>query len=354
MGRYTSQNAIANDGGDIDESKKDNEQICEKTYHNKEKGILGCKHYARKCRMKAACCGKYVGCRICHGEVVGRSHDIDRTKTEVVGCMECGAMDVPAGECCEKCGVRFASYYCGKCKFWDDEVVVGDGDEVGKRIFHCDGCGACRVGRGLGIDNEHCGKCGTCYPKSGFGKHKCVERSLETNCPICTEYLADSREEVKFFIRCGHAMHISCYEKHIKSSFTCPICKKTWRDMNYIFRRLDKKVKEDWKNMPEEYRNKVASVLCQDCQKVSEAKYHFIYHKCGLCSSYNTRMVKVYEQKEKKDEGKSDEENKDKEEETATAENGQVACESLVKNTEGASEISGDRQLLVERVESGR
>ena len=269
------------------------EPRCRKTYHNAKKGVLGCKHYARKCRMKAACCGRYVGCRLCHNEQC-TDHKIDRKATRLVGCMVCGALDLPAGTNCTNCNVEFASYYCEKCKFWDDNVVVGEG-VGGKRVFHCDGCGACRVGKGLGIDNEHCYKCGHCYPKSQFAKHRCVERSLETNCPICFEPFKECTKEIRLMKRCGHAMHKSCYERHAKTSFTCPICKQSWRNMNHVFRQLDKRVESDWQNMPCEYRNKVSEILCQDCHKQSQARFHFLYHKCANCQSYNTRTVRVFE-----------------------------------------------------------
>jgi CHY zinc finger len=54
------------------------------TYHKRKqegeedsKDILGCKHYARGCKVKAACCEKLFGCRRCHDEDIS-SHPIDR------------------------------------------------------------------------------------------------------------------------------------------------------------------------------------------------------------------------------------------------------------------------------------
>jgi hypothetical protein len=43
--------------------------------------------------------------------------------------------------------------------------------------------------------------------------------------------------------------------------------------------------------MPEEYRNMVVSVLCNDCHARSEVRFHVVGHKCGGCGSYNTRRV---------------------------------------------------------------
>ena len=32
-------------------------------------------------------------------------------------------------------------------------------------------------------------------------------------------------------------------------------------------------------------------VLCNDCEKRSQAPFHFVYHCCEHCQSYNTRLV---------------------------------------------------------------
>ncbi len=33
------------------------------------------------------------------------------------------------------------------------------------------------------------------------------------------------------------------------------------------------------------------AILCNDCGKHGEAPFHFVYHKCGHCASYNTRVL---------------------------------------------------------------
>lgn len=33
------------------------------------------------------------------------------------------------------------------------------------------------------------------------------------------------------------------------------------------------------------------AVLCNDCGKRGQADFHFVYHKCPHCDSYNTRLV---------------------------------------------------------------
>ena len=32
-------------------------------------------------------------------------------------------------------------------------------------------------------------------------------------------------------------------------------------------------------------------VLCRDCEARSDAPFHFVYHKCQQCGSYNTTVV---------------------------------------------------------------
>lgn len=32
-------------------------------------------------------------------------------------------------------------------------------------------------------------------------------------------------------------------------------------------------------------------VLCNDCGKKGQAEFHFVYHKCPHCASYNTKLV---------------------------------------------------------------
>lgn len=43
--------------------------------------------------------------------------------------------------------------------------------------------------------------------------------------------------------------------------------------------------------MPTEYNNTYSEIYCNDCEKRSFAKFHFIYHKCGHCLGYNTKTL---------------------------------------------------------------
>ncbi|RKP02223.1 hypothetical protein CXG81DRAFT_4424, partial [Caulochytrium protostelioides] len=229
---------------------------------------LGCKHYQRGCKLQAHCCGKWYPCRFCHDEV--SDHNIVRNLTTTMMCMHCATMQ-PAGQDCinEACGLRVSKYFCRDCKLWDDDPR--------KNIYHCHDCGICRIGKGLGVDYFHCKKCNVCMAISLFGKHKCIERNLECDCPICGEYMFTSTTTV-IFMPCGHCIHYKCHQEYIKSSYQCPTCFKSLANMSEYFRRIDVMLAQH--QMPPEYERTQSYVYCNDCEKKSFAKFHFLYHKC--------------------------------------------------------------------------
>jgi len=132
--------------------------------------------------------------------------------------MHCGTFQ-PAQKQCQQCHAVMARYFCDICKLFDDYP--------NRDIYHCPYCGICRRGKGLGIDFFHCAKCNIClsvqqqdgtlrhgcslvvYQTSlnsialrvVLADHKCIERSLECNCPICHQYLFTSTKPVSFTFR---------------------------------------------------------------------------------------------------------------------------------------------------------
>ena len=106
---------------------------------------LGCAHYRRNVKLQCSTCHRWYTCRFCHDGV--EDHSLNRRETQNMLCMLCGCTQPASGEC-RDCGVRSAWYYCGVCKLWDDDPQ--------KSIYHCDDCGICRVGQGLGKDFYHC------------------------------------------------------------------------------------------------------------------------------------------------------------------------------------------------------
>ncbi|KAH6815017.1 zinc finger protein-like protein [Perilla frutescens var. frutescens] len=249
------------------------------SFRDPEKQIFGCEHYKRNCKLRAACCGKLFACRFCHDEV--SDHSMERKATSEMMCMNCLQIQ-PVGPVCTtpSCnGLSMAKYYCSSCKFFDDE----------RDVYHCPFCNLCRVGKGLGIDFFHCMTCNCCLGMK-IVDHKCREKGLETNCPICCDFLFTSSTAVRA-LPCGHYMHSACFQAYACTHYICPICSKSMGDMSVYFGMLDALMASEV--LPEEYRDGCQDILCNDCDRKGSAPFHWLYHKCGSCGSYNTRVIKV-------------------------------------------------------------
>ncbi|KAI0513596.1 hypothetical protein KFK09_009623 [Dendrobium nobile] len=204
-----------------------------------------------------------------------------RKATTEMMCMRCLIVQ-PIGPTCKtpSCsGFSMAKYYCNICKFFDDE----------RTVYHCPFCNLCRVGKGLGVDFFHCMTCNCCLGMK-LVEHKCREKGLETNCPICCDFLFTSSAAVRA-LPCGHFMHSACFQAYTCSHYTCPICSKSLGDMAVYFGMLDALLATE--ELPEEYRDKSQDILCNDCDRKGTSSFHWLYHKCGFCGSYNTRVIKT-------------------------------------------------------------
>ena len=151
-----------------------------------------------------------------------------------------------------------------------------DGKSKSKGIFHCDKCGICRKGKR--DDYLHCDTCNACLLKENE-PHKCIEKLLESDCPICHGFLFTSTESV-CFMNCGHPIHRSCYSNYLRTNFTCPICKASAVDPSEFFSEIEGYV--DQLVIPPELQSKVAHILCNDCLIKSDVRYHFVYHKVRI------------------------------------------------------------------------
>ncbi|KAK8710476.1 hypothetical protein V6N13_145797 [Hibiscus sabdariffa] len=252
---------------------------CSPSFRDPEKQIFGCEHYKRNCKLRAACCGKLFTCRFCHDNV--SDHSMDRKATLEMMCMSCLKIQ-PVGPICvtPSCnGLSMAKYFCTICKFFDDE----------RNVYHCPFCNLCRVGKGLGIDFFHCMTCNCCLGTK-LVNHKCLEKSLETNCPICCDFLFTSSATVRA-LPCGHYMHSACFQAYTCSHYTCPLCSKSLGDMAVYFGMLDALLAAE--ELPEEFRDRYQDILCNDCDRKGTARFHWLYHKCEYCGSYNTRVIKT-------------------------------------------------------------
>ncbi|KAG7659586.1 Zinc finger CHY-type [Arabidopsis suecica] len=246
------------------------------SYRDPHSLIFGCNHYKRNCKLLAPCCDKLFTCIRCHDEEV--DHSVDRKQITKMMCMKCLLIQ-PIGANCSNtsCKSSMGKYFCKICKLYDDE----------RKIYHCPYCNLCRVGKGLGIDYFHCMKCNACMSRT-LVEHVCREKCLEDNCPICHEYIFTSSSPVKA-LPCGHLMHSTCFQEYTCSHYTCPVCSKSLGDMQVYFKMLDALLAEE--KMPDEYSNKTQVILCNDCGRKGNAPYHWLYHKCTTCGSYNSRLL---------------------------------------------------------------
>jgi zinc finger-like protein len=288
-------------------------------YRDARAGVLGCQHYARAAMLVAPCCGRAFACRLCHDEAVGPGaaacasgaaaapaalaaappssssapaplaaahcgRRLDRYSVREMLCMLCGLRQAAAAEC-RGCQARLARYYCPICHLWED------GDERERPVYHCPFCNVCRRGRGLGVDVFHCMRCNACMSLSVAESHTCRERAMEGDCPVCGDALFDSAAPVKE-LPCAHLLHSACFAQHTRHSYQCPVCLKSAGDMTAYWRMLDSLLESERAfALPPEYRGRVQRVRCRDCSREGEAPWHFVYHACPHCRSYNTRVL---------------------------------------------------------------
>ncbi|KAI9468704.1 zinc-ribbon-domain-containing protein [Coemansia mojavensis] len=249
----------------------------EPTYHDKEQQILGCPHYQVKAKVLAQCCSVWVPCRFCHNDM--QDHSMDRFAVEQMKCMLC-LEEQPLGQQCQKCKATMARYFCIKCRLLDDGP--------GKKVFHCDQCGICRSGSSE--EFFHCKGCDACVATEYRDSHGCREHILHVDCPICGEDLSDSTQTI-VQIACEHLIHESCLQQNLKYSYKCPLCSASLCNMDALFGAIERYLQVS--SMPHKYQNRTSRIFCNDCRQRSAAKFHFMYHKCGQCSSFNTVVVGV-------------------------------------------------------------
>ena len=144
--------------------------------------ILGCQHYKRNVKLQCSTCDRWYTCRLCHDEA--EDHVLIRKDTKNMLCMLCGSAQ-RAGECCVECGERTAWYYCGVCKLWDNDP--------NKSIYHCNDCGICRKGRGLGKDFFHCKVCHLLTLKEAMANYE--NRLAVRACPCPLNILINASSE---------------------------------------------------------------------------------------------------------------------------------------------------------------
>lgn len=90
-------------------------------------------------------------------------------------------------------------------------------------------------------------------------------------------------------MRCGHAMHPKCFSQYVRTNIACPFCKKSVVDPKLIEAHYD--IEIAGMPMPEEFKDLEMSIMCNDCLKKSNVKFHIMPGKCSECNSYNTTRI---------------------------------------------------------------
>ena len=260
-----------------------------------ENKIFHCPHYKRYCYQLSKCCNKIYPCRLCHDE--NENHKINRHDIDFMKCIYCNCLQKVNQSCqnpdCFKYNKNH-EYFCKKCNLWFDNedfilkitnsYLITDIKKT-KKTFHCEKCGICRLG--LAEDFTHCDKCNLCVPAKSFASHNCINDQTNQNCPICLRSLWNTQNETTKLLDCGHCVHSNCCIKNIQSgNYSCAICKKSMIDLTDMWRQIDTLLESH--SMPDEFKDWTADIYCNDCQKKTTTKYHFSYHKCQECGSYNT------------------------------------------------------------------
>jgi RING finger and CHY zinc finger domain-containing protein 1 len=210
------------------------------------------------------------------------NHAIDRHAVVEVICRLCNTRQSSKTNSCVECGIQFGEYHCSICNLWMSNE---------EQPYHCTDCGFCRVG-GKG-NFQHCHQCGMCIDRVLYNDHNCKAGKYRSNCPICQEYLFDSRG-ASHEMPCGHAIHWDCFRQLAAHDSRCPICKKTsetkermmptWDDMSASI---------DAQPVPPDLA-RVVNITCNDCECGDENRsWHFLGTRCNNCSSFNTAVDQI-------------------------------------------------------------
>ena len=87
-------------------------------------------------------------------------------------------------------------------------------------------------------------------------------------------------------------MRVSYQSVYYLPSHTHACCTRSRRsvgDMSVYFQMLDSLLASE--HLPPEYAGRMQQILCNDCTRTGFARWHFAYHACPHCRSYNTRVI---------------------------------------------------------------
>tara|TARA_B100001250_G_scaffold412219_1_gene442849 strand:- start:778 stop:1656 length:879 start_codon:yes stop_codon:yes gene_type:complete len=232
-----------------------------------------CKHYTNNCELYCEICEDFFSCRLCHNEII-TSHEFDRYNVKKIKCKICNVIQDVSNKCVN-CEIQFGVYYCNICNLYEN---------INTEIYHCNECNICRKGKKK--EYRHCKNCNGCIGISNFDNHKCINNSVNSNCPICMDSIFYSTEQITS-LKCGHYIHLDCLINYSKNNYKCPLCLVSICDMSEQWKQIDNYLLLN--PIPEEFKKKV-NIVCYDCKVHSTSDFHFDYIKCLKCNSYNTTI----------------------------------------------------------------
>uniref|UniRef100_A0A0D9VTZ4 RING-type domain-containing protein n=1 Tax=Leersia perrieri TaxID=77586 RepID=A0A0D9VTZ4_9ORYZ len=233
---------------------------------------FGCKHYRRRCRIRAPCCNDVFHCRHCHNESTVRafvafSSSLRKMATSSIATQSnrsSVSFVTPSSRCVTTAAFAWESTSAGSANSWT--TILTGSISIAKIVASA----------------------GSCYSVSLRDKHYCIENSMKNNCPICYEYLFDSLRETSV-LRCGHTMHLQCFHEMLKhDKFSCPICSMPIFDMDKFLRALDAEIEAGMLHI--DYMGK-GWIVCNDCRDTTQVYSRVAGHKCCHCQSHNTCRV---------------------------------------------------------------
>jgi len=257
-----------------------------KSFYNRRNNILGCRHYKKNCKIQTKCCNKWYVCKFCHNEK--EFHKLNDNETTDLVCMKCSTKQPVSNKCINKtCNIEFGKYFCEICKYHNNE----DDD-----FFHCKKCNMCI--KGIKEEFKHCKKCNMCLHISIINNHKCIDNRNLASCPICSEKIKDTSDSPMILETCQHIIHTRCFSQYMLSNYKCPVCVKTITDFGFyrgVFDRFDEILEYERDQIPEEFKNAMVKIYCNDCEKQTKTEWHFEYHKCQneQCKSFNTSIISI-------------------------------------------------------------
>lgn len=168
-----------------------------------------CSHYKTNCNIISSCCNEMFPCKRCHN--MKKNHKLDLDDIKIIVCRECLTKQSLSEECIS-CKIKFATYYCSKCKIYDSSNRIK---------YHCNKCNKCFIGNNS--TTFHCDKCNSCLDIHLKDNHICRGENIQDNCAICLDKMTKDSFSI---MKCGHILHTLCLSMLLDNDDKCPKCRE--------------------------------------------------------------------------------------------------------------------------------